>query len=205
MFEVLHHYMPQINISNALERFKLKEREYFLVSAHREENVESDLNFAKLIKIFNGLAEDYSFPVIISTHPRMQAKFNTMNVSFHPLVNTIKPLNFCDYVSLELHSKAVLSDSGTISEESSILNFPALNLREAHERPEGMEEACVMMTGLEYERVKQALVILESQSRGPKRNVSLVEDYNRTGVSYKVLKIIQSYTDYINRKVWKKF
>ena len=205
MFEVLDYYKPQINASNALKKLDLKEQDYFLISAHREENIDPDRSFSKLIEILNGLAEDYGLPVIISTHPRTQAKINTTSFSFHSLVKVIKPLGFFDYIYLQMHAKAVLSDSGTINEESSILNFPALNLREAHERPEAMEEGSVMMVGLNFERIKQALIILESQSRGPKRNVNLVEDYRKPNISYKVLKIIHSYTDYINSVVWKKY
>lgn len=205
MYEVLHHYMPQINASDALVRLNLMAEQYFLVSAHREENIESDKSFAKLVAILNAVAEDYSLPVVVSTHPRTQKRVDATGIKFHPLVRLMKPLGFHDYVNLQLQAKAVLSDSGTINEESSILNFPALNLREAHERPEGMEEAAVMMVGLELDRVRQGLAILESQSRGDERVLRLVDDYSMPNVSDKVVRIIHSYTDYVNRVVWKKY
>jgi UDP-N-acetylglucosamine 2-epimerase (non-hydrolysing) len=188
-----------------LERFGLTSGKYFLISAHREENIEVDTSFIKLVSILNTVAEDYQMPVVVSMHPRTQKKSNAMSAKFHPLVRQIKPLGFNDFVNLQINAKAVLSDSGTINEESSILNFPALNLREAHERPEGMEEAAVIMVGLEIERVRQSLAILESQLRGPDRTLRLVADYNMPNVSEKVVRIIQSYTDYINRVVWKKY
>jgi UDP-N-acetylglucosamine 2-epimerase (non-hydrolysing) len=165
MFEVLNHYLPQIKASDALQRLSLQAQQYFVVSAHREENIESDKSFAKLVSVLNAVAEDHGLPVVISTHPRTQKRVDMTEVKFHPLVRLMKPLGFHDYVNLQMNAKAVLSDSGTINEESSILNFPALNLREAHERPEGMEEATVMMVGLEVERVRQALVIIAQQSR----------------------------------------
>lgn len=205
MYEVLHHYMPQINASDALVRLNLMAEQYFLVSAHREENIESDKSFAKLVAILNAIAEDYSLPVVVSTHPRTQKRVDATGTKFHPLVRLMKPLGFHDYVYLQLQAKAVLSDSGTINEESSVLNFPALNLREAHERPEGMEEAAVMMVGLELDRVRQGLAILESQSRGDERVLRLVSDYSMPNVSDKVVRIIHSYTDYVNRVVWKKY
>ena len=205
MFEVLHHYMPQIKASDALQRLGLEVGQYFVVSAHREENIESEKSFAKLVQVLNGVAEDHCLPVVVSTHPRTQKRVDATGAKFHPLVRLMKPLGFHDYVSLQMQAKAVLSDSGTINEESSILNFPSLNLREAHERPEGMEEAAVMMVGLELKRVRQGLAILQSQSRGDERNLRLVADYSMPNVSEKVVRIIHSYTDYVNRVVWKKY
>jgi UDP-N-acetylglucosamine 2-epimerase (non-hydrolysing) len=205
MYEVLHHYMPQIKASDALTRLSLEAGKYFVVSAHREENIESEQSFAKLVQVLNGVAEDHGLPVVVSTHPRTQKRVDATGVEFHPLVRLMKPLGFHDYVNLQMQAKAVLSDSGTINEESSILNFPALNLREAHERPEGMEEAAVMMVGLELERVRQGLAILQSQSRGDERNLRLVADYSMPNVSEKVVRIIHSYTDYVNRVVWKRY
>ena len=204
MFEVLNYYLPQIKKSKIVSKLKLKKEQYFVMSVHREENIELDINFNKIYKIINMLAEDYNLPVIISTHPRTQKKLNLQNKKFHPKVNFIKPLGFHDYINLQMHSKVVLSDSGTITEESSILNFPALNIREAHERPEGMEETSVMMVGLEIERIRQGLMILQTQSRANARMLSLVQDYNVPNVSDKILRIIHSYVDYVNRLVWKK-
>lgn len=204
MYEVLHHYKAGIDASNVLAQLALTEGKYFTVSAHREENIDSELNFAKLIKTLNAIAEHYQQPVIVSTHPRTQKKIDAKGVSFHPLIRLLKPLGFKDYVKLQMGSRAVLSDSGTITEESSILNFPALNIREAHERPEGMEEAAVMMTGLETERVLQGLAILATQQRGEVRNLTIVSDYSVSNVSEKVVRIIHSYTDYVNRTVWSK-
>lgn len=203
MFEVLNHYRPRIEASDVLQRLELQPEGYFVVSAHREENIDSERSFAKLVAVLNVVAEDYGLPVIVSTHPRTQKRVDATGATFHPLVRLLKPLGFHDYVKLQLSAKAVLSDSGTINEESSILNFPALNLREAHERPEGMEEAAVMMVGLEVERVRQGLAILQSQPRGEIRGLRLVEDYSMPNVSDKVLRIIHSYTDYVNRVVWK--
>ena len=205
MFEVLHHYLPRIEASDVLQRLELQPQRYFVVSAHREENIESERSFAKLVALLNAVAEDHGLPVIVSTHPRTQKRVDATGATFHPQVRLLKPLGFHDYVKLQLSAKAVLSDSGTISEESSILNFPALNLREAHERPEGMEEAAVMMVGLEVERVRQALAILDSQPRGAERALRLVADYSMPNVSDKVVRIIHSYTDYVNRVVWKKY
>jgi UDP-N-acetylglucosamine 2-epimerase (non-hydrolysing) len=204
MYEVLHHYEARIHASDAVARLGLNEGEYFVVSAHREENIDSPANFAKLVEALNKVAETYNFPVVVSTHPRTQKKVDVMGVTFHPLVRLLKPLGFMDYVKLQASARAVLSDSGTINEESSILNFPALNLREAHERPEGMEEAAVMMTGLEVDRILQGLVILADQPRGEQRSLRLVADYSMPNVSDKVVRIIHSYTDYVNRVVWKK-
>jgi UDP-N-acetylglucosamine 2-epimerase (non-hydrolysing) len=205
MFEVLHHYMPQIKSSDALARLELKARQYFLVSAHREENIEPDRSFSKLLQVLNAVAEDHGLPVLVSTHPRMQKRVDSTEAKFHPLVQLMKPLGFHDYVNLQMNALAVLSDSGTINEESSILNFPALNLREAHERPEGMEEAAVMMVGLEVDRLRQGLAIVASQARGEQRDLRLVADYSVPNVSAKVVRIIHSYTDYVNRVVWRKY
>jgi len=205
MFEVLKHYRPRIDVSDVLTRLALVERGYFVVSAHREENIESPQTFAKLVDVLNTIAEDHNLPVIVSTHPRTQKRIDATNSKFHPQVRLLKPLGFYDYVKLQLSARAVLSDSGTINEESSILNFPALNLREAHERPEGMEEAAVMMVGLEIDRVRQGLAILVNQSHGAERGLSLVADYSIPNVSDKVVRIIHSYTDYVNRVVWKKY
>jgi UDP-N-acetylglucosamine 2-epimerase len=205
MYEVLNHYASQINASDAVSRLGLETEQYFLVSAHREENIDSEKSFNKLVAVLNTVAEDYSLPVVVSTHPRTQKRVDATGTQFHPLVRLIKPLGFHDYVNLQMQGKAVLSDSGTINEESSILNFPALNLREAHERPEGMEEAAVMMVGLEVDRVRQGLAILATQPRGAERSLRLVSDYSMPNVSDKVVRIIQSYTDYVNRVVWKKY
>lgn len=205
MFEVLNHYKQKIEASDVLERFGLTEYQYFIVSAHREENINSDQNFLDLVEMLNAVAEKYQFPVIVSTHPRTRKRIEQLNIEFHPLVQLLKPLGFSDYNKLQLSAKATLSDSGTINEESSILNFPALNLRQAHERPEGMEEAAVMMVGLKAERILQGLEILEHQSRGEERLLRLVADYSMPNVSEKVTRIILSYTDYVNREVWKKY
>jgi UDP-N-acetylglucosamine 2-epimerase len=204
MFEVLNYYLPQINASNALARLGLEENKYFVVSAHREENVDSDKNFTKLVAVLNTVAEEYGLPVVVSTHPRTRKRIVAAGVRFHSMIRLMKPLGFHDYVKLQMKAKAVMSDSGTITEESSILNFPALNLRENHERPEGMEEAAVMMVGLEVERVRQGLAIVTRQARGADRDLRLVADYAMPNVSGKVLRIIHSYTDYINRVVWRK-
>ena len=205
MYEVLLHYRSQIESSEVLKRLNLASEKYFLVSAHREENVESDESFEKLVKVLNAVAQDHGLPVVVSTHPRTQKRADATSAKFHPLVQLMKPLGFHDYVNLQMNAKAVLSDSGTLNEESSILNFPALNLREAHERPEGMEEAAVMMVGLEVERVNQGLAILQKQARGVDRDLRLVADYSIPNVSHKVVRIIYSYTDYVNRVVWKKY
>ena len=205
MYEVLNHYMPQILSSDAVKRLDLNTGQYFLVSAHREENIESDSGFRKLVLILNSVAEDYDLPIVVSTHPRTRKRIETTQTVFHPQISLMNPLGFHDYVNLQMNAKAVLSDSGTISEESSILNFPALNLREAHERPEGMEEAIVMMVGLEVERVRQGLKIVEGQHRGKERNLRMVADYSSPNVSEKVVRIIHSYTDYVKRVVWKQY
>ena len=205
MFEVLHHYKAKIEASDVLERLGLKEHQYFIISAHREENINSDQNFLDLVEMLNAVAEKYQYPVIVSTHPRTRKRIEQLNVKFHPLVQLLKPLGFSDYNKLQLSAKATLSDSGTINEESSILNFPALNLRQAHERPEGMEEAAVMMVGLTAKRILQGLDILDHQPRGEERLLRLVADYSMPNVSEKVARIILSYTDYVNRIVWKKY
>lgn len=205
MFEVLDFYKDKIQSSNVLGQLNLKEHEYFVVSAHREENINSDQNFLDLVDMLNAVAGKYNYPVIVSTHPRTRKRIEQMGVSFHPLVQLLKPLGFSDYNKLQLSAKATLSDSGTINEESSILNFPALNLRQAHERPEGMEEAAVMMVGLTAERILQGLSIIEGQPRGENRLLRLVADYSMPNVSEKVARIILSYTDYVNRVIWKKY
>lgn len=205
MFEVLSYYRERIDASDVLQRLSLHPEAFFVVSAHREENIESDRSFGKLMQILNKVAENYGLPVIVSTHPRTQKRFDAMGAQFHPLVQLLKPLGFMDYNKLQLSARAVLSDSGTINEESSILNFPALNLREAHERPEGMEEAAVMMVGLEVPRVLQGLEILQTQKRGSERLLRQVADYSMSNVSDKVVRIIHSYTDYVKRVVWKQY
>lgn len=205
MFEVLTHYRPKIDASDVLTRLNLSPDGYFVVSAHREENIDTPSAFAKLVAVLNAVAGDHGLPVIVSTHPRTQKRIDEQKVAFHSRVRLLKPLGFSDYVKLQTSARAVISDSGTISEESSILNFPALNLREAHERPEGMEEAAVMMVGLDVDRVRQGLAILADQPRGERRGLRLVEDYAVPNVSEKVLRIIHSYTDYVNRVVWRKY
>jgi UDP-N-acetylglucosamine 2-epimerase (non-hydrolysing) len=205
MFEVLTHYRPQIDASDVLERLGLGAGGYFVVSAHREENVDGRKSLDRLVGVLNAVAETHGLPIIVSTHPRTLKRVEAAGSKFHPHVRLMKPLGFHSYVKLQIHARAVLSDSGTISEESSILNFPALNLREAHERPEGMEEAVVIMVGLDVDRVMQGLAILGDQPRGPDRSLRLVADYSMPNVSEKVLRIIHSYTDYVNRVVWRKY
>lgn len=204
MREVIEHHRLGIDSSNILDDLCLKSGNYFLVSSHREENVDSEANLTKLMGILNDLAERYQEPVIVSTHPRTRKRIDALGLSAHPLVQFLKPFGFLDYIKLQIEARCVLSDSGTITEESSILNFPALNLREVHERPEGFEEASVMFVGLSVERVLQGLAILEAQPQGDKRLLHLVNDYSPDNVSVKVLRIIQSYVDFINKKVWKK-
>jgi UDP-N-acetylglucosamine 2-epimerase (non-hydrolysing) len=201
MYEVLQSKMDDINASDIVSRLGLKENNYFVVSAHREENINSDTNFADLVESLNAVAAHYNMPIIISTHPRTMQMIKQKGIRLHPLIQTLKPMGFIDYVKLQMKSKAVLSDSGTISEEASILKLRALNIRQAHERPEAMEEASVMMTGLKKERIMQGLSILETQKDSDLRPVS---DYNVPNVSEKVLRIILSYTDYVNRVVWSK-
>lgn len=202
MFEVLNHYTDSIDKSQILKQLGLAILNYYVVSAHREENIDSDINLSKLVTVLNGLAETYGKRVIVSTHPRTRKRVE--GIKFHKNVELLKPMGFFDYVYLQKNACAVLSDSGTITEESSILNFPALNIREAHERPEGMEEAAVMMTGLEIERIYQGLTILQMQKRGEDRSLRMVGDYSIRNVSEKVLRLIVSYTDYVNRTVWRK-
>jgi len=229
MCEVLHHYLDRIQTSDVLARLGLENEEYFLVSAHREENIDFPDQFAKLCQVLSGLAETHGLPVIVSTHPRTRKRLEAEGVSLDarvqfresrepyspstgersgmgidPRVQLLKPFGFTDYNHLQIHARATLSDSGTITEESSILNFPALNIRNAHERPEGMEEASVMMVGLEWPRIQEALTVLAHQPRGPKRTLRMVRDYDVPNVSEKVVRIIMSYTDYVNRTVWRK-
>ena len=205
MFEVLNTYRNEINSSDILMRLGIKEYEFFVVSAHREENVDSNKNFLNLMDSLNAIAKVYQMPIIFSTHPRTQKRIDEMKVELSPLIRLLKPLSFKDYNKLQISSKAVLSDSGTINEESSILNFPALNIREAHERPEGMEEAAVIMTGLHKERILQSLAIIDNQPRNKQRLLHQVGDYSKSNVSDKVVRIIHSYVDYANRVVWKKY
>jgi len=205
MFEVLNVYRDGIDSSDVLTRLGIKEYEFFVVSAHREENIDSDKNFLNLMESLNSIAEVYQMPIIVSTHPRTQKRIDEMKVELNPMIQLLKPLGFKDYNKLQISAKAVLSDSGTINEESSILNFPALNIREAHERPEGMEEAAVIMTGLQKERIIQSLSIIDKQPRGEQRLIRQVDDYSMPNVSDKMVRIIHSYTDYVNRVVWKKY
>lgn len=201
MFEVLNTRKNDIENSDVLERLGLEEGKYFVVSAHREENINSETNFSDLVDSLNTIAEEYKLPLVFSTHPRTKKMIEAKGTGFNPLVRTLKPLGFNDYVKLQMKAKAVLSDSGTISEESSILGFKALNIRQAHERPEAMEEAAVMMVGLKKERILQGLEVLDTQDRDALR---LVQDYNIPNVAEKVLRIMLSYTDYVNRNVWLK-
>ena len=205
MCEVLAHYAPRIAASDALDRLGLQPGRYFVVSAHREENIESDRNFAGLVETLNAVAAAYDMPVVVSTHPRTRKRIDAMGIDLDERVQLSKPLGFSDYVRLQKDAKAVLSDSGTINEEASILNFRALNLRDAHERPEGMEEGAVMMVGMNTERVMQGLAILESQPAGDQRLLRQVADYSMPNVSDKVVRIIHSYVDYVNRVVWKRY
>ena len=204
MREVLNFYAPQIAKSDALKKLGLQKEQYFLVSAHREENVDSPQNLQDLVMLLNGLAQHYGQPIIVSTHPRTRARLEALNLPVNAHMQFMKPFGFFDYIRLQENARCVLSDSGTISEESSILNFPALNIRSAHERPEAFEEGAVMMVGLNLERAIQCLSILEDQPRGEKRLLRMVDDYQIDNVSDKVLRIIQSYTDFVNQKTWKK-
>ena len=204
MFEVLEYYKDKIYSSNVLSKLNIVKEKYFLISAHREENIDNVENFQKFVKLTNYLASEYQIDIIISTHPRTRKKIEELNTEFHSLVRVMKPLGFIDYNNLQINAKVVLSDSGTITEESSILNFPAINIRESHERPEGMEEGSVIMAGLEIQTVTQAIKILESQSRNENRLMNIPKDYKVSNVSEKILRIINSYTDYVNRSVWKK-
>jgi len=203
MYEVLHFYLPQITASDVLVRLGLSEQEYYVVSAHREENIDSRRQFAGLIEVLTNLAR-MGRRVIVSTHPRTRKRMEVEDIALPPGVELMKPFGFHDYVKLQMGARAVLSDSGTITEESSILNFPALNIREAHERPEGMEEGAVMMVGMNWQRVQEGLTVLEAQARGENRTLRLVPDYTAPNVSEKVVRIILSYTDYVNRVVWHK-
>lgn len=205
MFELLEHHREEIDGSDVLERLGVREFEYCVVSAHREENIDSGRNFIRLVEILNDVAAKFNQPVIVSTHPRTQKRIDSTAAQFHPLVKLIKPLGFQDYIRLQKSARVVLSDSGTITEESSILNFPALNIREAHERPEGMEEGAVMMVGLNRERVRQALELVFDQPRGNNRLLRMVSDYSMPNVSDKVVRIIISYSDYVQRTVWKNY
>ena len=205
MFEVLNTYRDGIDSSDVLTRLGIKEYKFFVVSAHREENVDSDKNFLNLMESLNAIAEIYQIPIIVTTHPRTQKRIDEMKIELNPIIQLLKPLGFKDYNKLQMSAKVVLSDSGTINEESSILNFPALNIREAHERPEGMEEAAVIMTGLQKERIMQSLSIIDKQPRGMQRLIRQVGDYSMPNVSDKVVRIIHSYVDYVNRVVWKKY
>jgi UDP-N-acetyl-L-fucosamine synthase len=204
MFEVLQHYRPKIDASDVLDRLDLTAGDYFVVSCHREENVDVPQRLRQLADVLNGVAAGYELPVIVSTHPRTRKRLDAEGIELHQHVQLLKPLGFSDYVHLQLHARATLSDSGTITEESSILNFPALNIRDAHERPEGMEEGAVMMTGLDWDRVRSALRVLETQGRGEQRTLRVVGDYAMPNVSEKVVRIILSYTDYVNRVVWRR-
>ncbi|HNU30577.1 MAG TPA: UDP-N-acetylglucosamine 2-epimerase (non-hydrolyzing) [Sedimentisphaerales bacterium] len=204
MYEVLHYYLPRIEKSSILQHLGLRERDYFVVSCHREENVDCPQQFGKFVSVLNAMAERFGQRIIVSTHPRTRKKIEAEGVKLAANVKLLKPLGLCDYVHLQMHARATLSDSGTITEESSILNFPALNIRNAHERPEGMEEGAVMMTGLEHNRIIDGLRILDAQGRGENRDLQMVNDYRVPNVSEKVVRIIVSYTDYVNRTVWHK-
>lgn len=204
MYEVLHYYKDRIDASDVLVRLNLKARDYFLVSSHREENIDYPDQFKKLVEMLNNLSSEYGKRIIVSTHPRTRKMIDETKIAVGTGIELLKPLGFCDYVNLQVNARVVISDSGTITEESSILNFPALNIRNAHERPEGMEEGAVMMTGLEWENVLGGIRILEGQERGHDRTLRLVPDYDVPNVSKKVLRIIMSYTGYVNRTVWHK-
>ena len=204
MYEVIHYFLPKIEASKILNELKLKERDYFLVSCHREENIDDPAHFKSLVNVLNSLAEDHGKRIIVSTHPRTRKKIESENIALNSLIEIMKPFSFTDYVRLELGAIAVLSDSGTITEESSIVNFPALNIREAHERPEGMEEGSVMLVGLDRDLIRNALGVLSEQKRGAERTLDIVSDYEAPNVSEKVARVILSYTHYINSFVWKK-
>lgn len=204
MDEVLSYYKGSINESEVISRLNLESGKYFVVSVHREENVDSEINIYKYVEVLNTLADKFRLPIIVSTHPRTRKKIEALNLEFSSLVQLIKPLGFSDYVKLQKESKLVLSDSGTITEESSLLNFSAINIREAQERPEGLEEGAVMFTGMELIRILQAIDILEDQQDGQIRTINVVKDYIAPNVSDKVVRIITSYTDYVNKFIWKK-
>jgi UDP-N-acetylglucosamine 2-epimerase (non-hydrolysing) len=203
MREVIEYYLPKIEASKILNTLKLQDQKYFVVSSHREENVDSPANLTKFVQLLNQVAERYQEPVVVSTHPRTRIRLEQLNIPVNPLIQFLKPFGFFDYVHLQMHAHCVLSDSGTISEESSILNFPALNLREAHERPEGFEEAAVMLVGLNPERVLQGIEIVKDQPRGQERLLNIVQSYAPQNLSDKILRIILSYTDFVQRKTWK--
>jgi UDP-N-acetylglucosamine 2-epimerase len=203
MREVIDYYLPKIEASKILSTLKLQAQKYFVVSSHREENVDSPANLTKFVQLLNQVAERYQEPVVVSTHPRTRIRLEQLNIPVNPLIQFLKPFGFFDYVYLQMHAHCVLSDSGTISEESSILNFPALNLREAHERPEGFEEAAVMLVGLNPERVLQGIEIVKDQPRGKERLLNIVQSYAPQNLSDKILRIILSYTDFVQRKTWK--
>ena len=205
MFEVLNTYRDDIEISDVLKRLDLKANKFFVVSVHREENIDSDKNLLHLMESLNSIADFYQIPIIVSTHPRTRKCIDEIKVELNPIIQLLKPLGFLDYNKLQISAKAVLSDSGTINEEASIMNFPAINLREAHERPEGMEEAVVMMTGLGKERIMQSLAIIDKQPRGKQRLIREVFDYSMPNVSDKIVRIVHSYVDYVNRVIWKKY
>ncbi len=205
MKEVLNKNRKKILNSKILDEYGLKKDSFFLVSAHREENIDSDKNFSSFHEVLEGLVKKFELPIIVSTHPRTRARLDSLNMKFDKRINFTKPMSFSDYNNLQLNAKVTLSDSGTISEESSILNFPALNIREAHERPEAMEEASVIMTGMNIERILQSISILEEQCKGSKRTLNEVSDYEVENVSEKICRIIHSYTDYVNRVIWKKY
>ena len=205
MFEVLNTYRDEIEISDVLKRLDLKVNKFFVVSVHREENIDSDKNLLHLMESLNSIADFYQIPIIVSTHPRTRKCIDEIKVELNPIIQLLKPLGFLDYNKLQISAKAVLSDSGTINEEASIMNFPAINLREAHERPEGMEEAVVMMTGLGKERIMQSLAIIDKQPRGKQRLIREVFDYSMPNVSDKIVRIVHSYVDYVNRVIWKKY
>jgi UDP-N-acetylglucosamine 2-epimerase (non-hydrolysing) len=205
MYEVLSYYRPKIEQSDVLARLGLQKYRYFMVSAHREENVDEEASIRCLVEALNAVAGRYQEPVIVSTHPRTRKRIEEYNLAFDPLVRLQKPFGFLDYINLQINARVVLSDSGTITEESSILNFPALNIRAAHERPEGMEEGAVMMTGFSIDRILQGLRILDDQARGEQRSLRVVQDYSVPNVSDKVVRIIHSYADYVKRTVWKQY
>jgi UDP-N-acetylglucosamine 2-epimerase (non-hydrolysing) len=205
LFEVLTFYRSKIDASDVMTRLKLNPNEYFLVSCHREENVDNPTLFKQFVQMLNGLAQNFDQPIVLSAHPRTQKRINESGLSLDPQVRTLKPLGFFDYVKLQLNARIVLSDSGSISEEASILNIPALNIREAHERPEAMEEAPVMMAGLNVDRVYQAIQLLEQDDGVGQKGLRMVADYQMPNVSEKVVRILHSYTDYVNRTVWKKY
>jgi UDP-N-acetylglucosamine 2-epimerase (non-hydrolysing) len=205
LFEVLSFYRLKIDLSNVLARLKLQPREYFLVSCHREENIDNPKLFKQFIEVLNGLAQKFDQPIVLSAHPRTQKRISESGLTLNPQVVTLKPLGFFDYVKLQLHARVVLSDSGSISEEASILNIPALNIREAHERPEAMEEASVMMVGLSQERILQAIALLEQDGGSGQNSLRIVSDYQIPNVSEKVVRILHGYIDYVNRTVWKKY